>query len=199
MIKTFMIAIISTFSCLANASTVDTLFHKANDPVGGNPKGSVTLVEFFDYQCSHCANMVTAINDVIKKNPNLRVVFKELPIRGPMSEYAARAALAANKQGQYMAFNHALFDNSGDLTESSITDIAKKLGLNMTQFNADMNSKAITDQIQGNLKFAEFLGIPGTPALFIGKSDASDISNIQYIPGEINETALQNAINQAAK
>jgi protein-disulfide isomerase len=90
-----------------NAFAAGGLLYRAGDPIAGNPKGKVTLVEFFDYQCGHCIDMAPVIGEIIKANPNVRVIFKEFPIRGPVSDYAARAALAANKQGKYYQFSHA--------------------------------------------------------------------------------------------
>ncbi len=68
---------------------VQSLFRNAKDPIAGNPNGTVTIVEFFDYQCSHCVDMAPVLMEAIKTAPNLRIVFKEFPIRGPMSEFAS--------------------------------------------------------------------------------------------------------------
>lgn len=181
------------------ADTVSDLFHNPNDPVAGNPKGSITVVEFFDYQCMHCANMAPILDAIIHSNSNVRIVFKELPIRGPISEFAARAALAAAKQGKYYQLNHALFTTERDLTEASILDIAKEQGLNISQLKQDMNSKSVQKIIQDNVAFANFLGIPGTPAIFIGKTDATSVSTIQFVPGEIGQQDLQSAIASASQ
>src|SRR5689334_12549783 len=92
------LGLLCLFSFAVKAESVNALFHQNSDPVAGNPKGKVTVVEFFDYQCSHCMTMAPVIEAIIKNNPNVRVVFKDFPIRGPVSEFAAKAALAANKQ-----------------------------------------------------------------------------------------------------
>src|SRR5437016_13285903 len=90
----------------ASADSLSALFRQSNDPVAGDPKGKVTVVEFFDYQCSHCADMPPVTAEIIRTNPHVRFGFKDLPIRGPLSQYAAQAALAANRLGKYLAFNH---------------------------------------------------------------------------------------------
>ena len=64
------------------------LFKQDNDPTAGNPKGIVTIVEFFDYQCPHCVDMAPVTEAIIKANSNVRYVFKEFPIRGPVSDFA---------------------------------------------------------------------------------------------------------------
>ena len=112
----------------------EVLFHQAGDPMAGNANGKVTVVEFFDYQCSHCVDMAPVIDSLIKADPNVRVVFKEFPIRGPLSEYAAKAALAASAQGKYFEFHKALMDQISQkqpLTEDSVLKAAQKVGLNI--------------------------------------------------------------------
>lgn len=83
-----------------------------NLSVAGNPKGNVTLVEFFDYQCGHCIKMKPIVNNLIKNDPNLRVVYREFPIFGKSSEMASRVALAAALQGKYLSVQEGLFGSS---------------------------------------------------------------------------------------
>lgn len=171
-----------------------SLFHQANDPFTGNPNGKITVVEFFDYQCPHCVDMAPVIEGIVKANPDVRIVFKEFPIRGPLSEYAARAALAANMQGKYFVFSHALLLNKEPLSQAKILEIAKNVGLNVEQMKQDMTSKKVDDQLKANVKLAQDLKLFGTPAFFIGKTDSTDI---QYIPGQMNQTQLQQVIDKA--
>jgi protein-disulfide isomerase len=89
----------ATEAIKANATT---LFNDPSSPTAGNKTGPVTLVEFFDYQCVHCAKMHPITLQLLKANPNIKVIYKEFPIFGKESEYAAAAALAANKQGKYV-------------------------------------------------------------------------------------------------
>lgn len=177
----------------------NALFHQSNDPVAGNPKGKVTLVEFFDYQCPHCIDMAPVVDAVIKANPDLRVVYKEFPIRGPVSDFAARAALAANKQGKYVTFSHAVLAAPQPLTQDTVLTIAKNTGLDVDKLKKDMDSKEIKDQLQATIKLAQDLKLFGTPALFVGKTNASGKEMINYIPGQVDQTQLQNLIDQANK
>lgn len=203
MLKKYLASLLFSFTLLftlaANADTAANLLRTNNDPVAGNPKGKITIVEFFDYQCSHCVSMSRVIQDIIKQNPSVRVVFKDFPIRGPLSDYAARAALAANKQGKYYEFNHALFSTSFSLNEDTITEIAKNVGLSIPQFKKDLNSDAINKQISNNDKLARELNINGTPALFIGKTDAKNTADLNFVMGEMSQSELQEAIDNAAK
>ncbi|VVC76741.1 Thiol:disulfide interchange protein DsbA [Aquicella siphonis] len=196
-LKYLMFAFGLLFSLNASADVVKSLFHHEQDPVAGNPKGSVTVVEFFDYQCSHCINMAPVISAIIKANPKVRIVFKEYPIRGPMSEIAARAALAANMQGKYYEFNHALMTTSLAMNENNILDIAKSMGLNVKKLKKDMNSSTVTNVIQANYALARELNLTGTPAFFVGKTNAKDSKNLNFTLGEMSQTELQDAINHA--
>lgn len=177
------------------SSFANALFHQANDPVAGNPNGTITIAEFFDYQCPHCIDMAPVIADILKANPDVRVVFKEFPIRGPVSDFAARAALAANKQGKYYDFSHALLMQKQPLSEASILETAKSVGLNVDELKKDMNDKAVTDQLKNNMKLAQELKLFGTPAFFIGKTE--NPKTINYVPGQMDQKQLQDAIDKA--
>jgi protein-disulfide isomerase len=185
------------FSITTYASTLDSLFRKPGDPVVGNRNAKVTIVEFFDYQCSHCVNMAPVISSILRSNSNLRVVFKEFPIRGPQSELAASAALAANKQGKYYVFSHALLNTNQSLNEKNILEIAKSVGLNTVQLKKDMNSASVKAQLQANYNLARTLGINGTPAFIIGRTNATSNKDVSFVLGEMSASELQSAINKA--
>jgi protein-disulfide isomerase len=190
----FLFSFIFLFPLSVNAQTVSELFHNGNDPVGGNPNGSITVVEFFDYECGHCSNMEPVMSRIINNNPSVRVVYKDYPVLGQTSLMAARAAIAAKKQGAYMAYHQALFASS-DLNSGTMIRIAKNLGLNTSKFESDMNSSATTAQLRANAKLAKQLGIPGTPAFYIGRTDATSMGSVQGIIGEASQSELQRAID----
>lgn len=192
----FAIGLLFSLSFAAHAEAVTSLFHHAGDPVAGNPNGNITVVEFFDYQCGHCVSMAPVMQTIIKSNPNVRVVFKEFPIRGPMSELASRAALAANKQGKYYQFSHALLSANQPLTEEMIFSFAKSAGLDIAKLKSDMHSSTITNELHANANLAQELNINGTPAFFIGKTNARSASGITFVLGEMSQTELQDAINK---
>ncbi|MBX3708248.1 MAG: DsbA family protein [Gammaproteobacteria bacterium] len=197
-IKYVLLAFSLLIAFSVNAEAVNTLLHNPGDPIAGNPKGKVTVVEFFDYQCSHCMNMAPVIKTIIKTNPNVRIVYKDFPIRGPMSLYAARAALAANKQGKYYNFNHAMLITRLPLNEDNILDIAKSVGLNVTQLKKDMNSHRVNKILQTNYDLARTLNLNGTPAFFISKSNAKSSKDLNFVLGEMSSSELQDAINKAS-
>lgn len=197
----FSMGLFFFLSTISSAQQENALFHDANDPTAGNPNGTVTVVEFFDYQCSHCIAMAPIIKAIIKANPNVRIVFKEFPIRGPISTFAARAALAANMQdkSKYYQFNHELLIASQPLTQTSIFAIAKRVGLNVEKLKKDMNSDAVSEQLKTNFKLAQDLSVSGTPAFFIGKTDAKENKDVEFILGEMSQTELQTSIDQSSK
>jgi protein-disulfide isomerase len=203
MFKTSFVRIATLFLCILSlsihAQSIPQLFNNLGDPILGNPKGSVTLVEFFDYECSHCIDMAPVVSAVIKANPNLRVVMKNLPLRGPMAELAGRVALVAKNQGKFNEVNHALFAADQPLTEESIMQIAKKAGLNMQKLKNDLNSTAIDNQLQSNMNEARELQIPGTPAFLVGKTNANKLDAVEQILGSVSQSRLQEAIDAAGR
>jgi protein-disulfide isomerase len=126
----------------------------------------------------------------------VRVIYKEFPIRGPISNFAARAALAAVKQGKYNEFSHALLASNQPLTNDTILTIAKNTGLDVDKLKKDMSDQSIDMQIKNNTKLAQDLKLFGTPAFFIGKTGGGSIS---YIPGQMNQAQLQDEIDKAGK
>jgi protein-disulfide isomerase len=182
---------------------VQPLFHTATDPVAGNPQGKITVVEFFDYQCPHCVDMTPVIEGLIKNNPNVKVVFKEFPIRGPISDLASRAALAAKEQGKYFELHKAMMESKQEpLTEEAIYNLAKTVGLDVAKLKVAMKSSNVDQQLKANYKLAEQLQLIGTPAFFIAKSDvtpASSSNAILFIPGQVDANQLNQAIDKISK
>lgn len=178
----------------------DRIFRQSADPIAGNPKGTVTLVEFSDYQCPHCIDMSPVVDNLIKKNSNLRVVLKEFPIRGPMSETSAKAALAAQKQGKYYEFRNALMQSKTEpLTEESIFKIAQSIGLDVNKLKTDMKDTSVAQQIKDNYKLAQDLQLIYTPVFFVAKTNVNANSGpnaVIFIPGGVGEEQLNEAITK---
>ena len=182
---------------------IDALFGPGNALIGGNPKGTTTLVEFFDYQCMHCRDMATTIEDLTKSHPDLRVVFKDFPIYGPASMAAVSATFAANKQNKYYEFHNALLTSGEPLTQKTILSIAKKQGLNTDLLQKDMRSQdaALKSMITDNFKLVQALGLIGTPAFVLAKTDIVNDPKlpIEFFPGAVPKEALDNAINKLSQ
>lgn len=172
------------------------LFENAKSPVGGNESGKIYLVEFFDYQCSHCKEMEPIVEGVLKNNNDIRVIYKELPIFGGNSEYAAKAALASAKQGKYEQFHRALYASKDPLTSDNVLKIAKSVGIDTDQLNKDMQDPAMDQQIKENFALAEKLRLVGTPTFVIANPDLTVFS---FIPGATTKEDLEARINQLSK
>jgi protein-disulfide isomerase len=170
------------------------LFYQSTDPMAGNPKGKVTIVEFFDYQCPHCIDMTPVLDKLIASNSEVRLVFKDYPIRGDMSEMAARAALAAQRQGKYFEFHKALMASKKEpLTETIIYAIAKTVNLDVDKLKMDMKDKPVAQQIKANYQLAKNLQLLFTPAFFITSSKSKAV---MFIPGQITEAQLAEVIKK---
>ena len=169
--------------------------------VAGNLKAPVTIVEFFDYQCIHCKKMAPVISDLLKKNANVKVVYKEFPIFGKSSEVASKAALAAAMQGKYMALHEALIKQDGRLNEQTIMDAAKSAGLNMDKLKTDMDSKTVADELEANRKLAENLHLMGTPAFIVAATADGKLKSgttPTFIPGAASAETLTDLVKKAS-
>ena len=107
---------------------IEAINNDPNTPVIGNPEGTINLVEFFDFSCGYCHKVYPALKNIIAKNPNVKVMAKSLAFVSPVSDYAARAALAAGEQGKYAEMYTALFETQGRLTEESVNAEARRTG-----------------------------------------------------------------------
>jgi protein-disulfide isomerase len=145
----------------------DALERDPNAPVLGNPDGDVTIVEFFDYNCPYCNRVATNVKSLIEADGNIRLVYREWPILSEGSIYAARAALASQKQGKYAAFHWTLM-SLPRADENSVQFAAKKLGLDVDMLLADMNSPEIDAHIERSSELSSALGFNGTPSFVIG-------------------------------
>ena len=166
----------------------DELLNDPASPVGGNPDGDVTLVEFFDYQCPYCKTIFPSIQALLAEDRNLRYVFKEFPILGRASVFAARAALAARRQGKYLEFHTALMPARGKLTETRVMRLAEKVGLDVDRLRRDMADGTVDAMIRRNLELADGLGIFSTPVFIIGDTQ---------IPGAVEIDTLKVLIARA--
>lgn len=168
----------------ANAAEI---FRSPADLVAGNPQGSVTMVEFFDYNCAWCKKGVAEVLKLIDADKDLRFVLKEFPIFGEDSEYAARAALASQAQGKYWPFHLAMLQHEGKVSKEAVDEIAAVQGLDMARLKADMDAPAIADTIAGNQALARTLAITGTPAFVV---------DTKVIPGYLPHDGLLAAVKE---
>lgn len=148
-------------------SSAKQIFHSPADYVAGNPKGDVTMVEFFDYNCGWCKKGFPEVMSLIDKDPNLRFVLKEFPIFGGDSDYAAMAAIAAKKQNKYWELHKAMFMHEGKVTKAVVDELATKHGLDLAKLKADMKDPSVAQELAENHELASALNINGTPGFII--------------------------------
>lgn len=148
----------------------------------------VNVVEFFDYNCPYCRQSLGATEDIQKK-PGVRFVFKEFPILGEGSVYAAKAAIASIKQGddKYVAFHNAMMSYPGRIEEMSVLAVAAKVGLDVDKLKKDMADPKVQETIDRNIALARTIGVTGTPAFIVGD---------ELIPGAVDFPYLSKMVDE---
>ena len=171
-------------------ANANLLFNSPDEVVLGNPKGNVTFVEFFDYNCAYCKHAMGDMLTLLKTDPKLRVVLKEFPVLGPGSVEAARVAVAVRMQApqKYLAFHTKLLGERGRADGARALAVAQELGLDMDRLRKDMKSPEVDKTLKQDFKLAEELGLNGTPSYVIGNN---------VIEGAIGLKGLEEQINTA--
>ena len=166
---------------------MDAIVNAEGVGVIGNPEGEITIVEFFDFSCHFCHRLYPALMSVVANNPDVKVVLREMTFLAPVSEYAARAALAAGEQGKYAAVYSALMENNGPLTEAKVDELAVKGGVDLEKMKANMNSEKISNMLNETSELAQKLQINGVPTMII---------NGQIVQ-TLDEKVIQDQVDQA--
>ena len=173
----------------AIADNAAALFSSPHQVTLGNPHGDVTLVEFFDYSCGFCKRALPDMLTLIKDDPNLKIVLKELPILGTGSAEAARIAVAVRMQdpeGQkYLAFHQELLGGGGPASKEKALAAAKNQGLDMARLEQDAASDEVSATLGEDVRLASAMGINGTPGYVVGD---------KVVLGAVGITALKERI-----
>ena len=165
------------------AQSADELYNNENDGFLGNPEGKVVLVEFFDFSCGYCHRIYPVLKNVVAKNADLKLVVKPLAFLSPMSQYAAKAALAAKEQGKFAEVYTAIFEIEGPLTEAKIDEASVLAGADLEQLKKDMESEKVNNALSDVSALASKIRINGVPTL--------------VLDGEIIQTLDENVLQQA--
>jgi protein-disulfide isomerase len=165
----------------------DALLADPMSPVVGDPNGKVTVVEFFDYNCTYCRAAGPMVTELLQKKPDVRFVYKEFPTLAASSRFAAQAALAARHQSPelYTAFHDRLMKAKGQLDENAVVQIAREAGVDVDRMRADMEDPAISKSIDGNIELARAIGVTGTPTFIIGDAMLGGLKPLQQIESAI--------------
>lgn len=162
------------------------IFDDPDNVVLGNPKGDVTLVEMFDYNCGFCRAALPDLAQLLQEDKNLRVELKQFPILSAGSVDAARVGLQVAKSGKdYWTFHQALYTSRGEVTADTALNEARALGLDADKLRADMQAPAISSALQKSYALAKALNVTGTPTYIIGDT---------IIPGAVPIDDLRTAI-----
>ena len=140
-----------------------------NSAIKGNPKASITLVEFSDFQCPFCKRGADTMAELLKAYPNdVKLIFKHYPLPfHDKAKPASIAALAAGEQGKFWEMHDLLFSNQQSLTEEQFVKFAGDLKLDVKKFQADLKNPKLAAQIDADMKLAQELGVQGTPGFFV--------------------------------
>ena len=153
----------------------------------GNPKGDITIVEYFDYRCPYCKKVNPVLQKVVRDDGHIRLVFKDWPVFGDVSVYAARLGLAAKYQNKYAQAHEALISMKEKLSEENVQMTLAQAGIDVDRAQRDLaaNQKAIDAILARNHAQAVALEFQGTPAFIIGKF---------RVPGALDEANFKQAI-----
>ncbi|QPF85681.1 DsbA family protein [Bradyrhizobium genosp. L] len=161
-------------------------------PVVGNPKGDITIVEWFDYNCPYCRKLEPELRQVIQDDGKVRLVQKDWPILGPVSKVAARMAQAAKYQNKFHEAHDAMMGVNSRITEPRIAELLSGAGLDMDRLKKDLdaNAQAIDAVLARNNDQAEAFGFNGTPSFIVGK---------YRVPGVLSMDQFEQVIADARK
>lgn len=171
----------------ALAKYADEINSSANAPFVGPEDAKVTVVEFFDFSCGYCKRLAPAMEKVMADNKDVKFVFKPLSFVAAVSNYQAKGALAAYKQGKFIEFYKAVLEYKDRMTETAVDEIAKKLGLDMEKFKTDLVSEEVNKNLGELSILAQRVRINGVPAVLINGEHIQTLSSDD----------LQEAINNA--
>ena len=152
------------------------------DPVAGNPFGDVTIIEFYDTRCPYCRRMLPTLAELLRADPKIKLVLKDMPILGNASQLESRALLAVQKQGGYSRMQDPIMTATAPSSRDSLRAMADGLGLDGNRMLRDMDDPVIKARLQNNLELAKQIGIDGTPAFIIGThllSGATELKELQ--------------------
>ena len=168
----------------------ESILRDPNIPAEGNPKGDITIVEYFDYRCPYCKKVNSVLQQVVQDDGHVRLVFKDWPVFGDVSIYAARLGLAAKYQNKYAQAHEALISVKEKLSEQNVQTTLAQAGIDVDRAQRDLaaNQKEIDAILARNHEQATGLGFEGTPAFIIGHF---------RVPGALDEANFKKAIADA--
>ncbi|MFC2952916.1 DsbA family protein [Marinicaulis aureus] len=181
----------------AARENISLLLDPATSHVAGKKPESakVAVIELYDYHCGYCKTAAGLVKDVVKKDADVKIVFRELPILREESAYAAEMALAARDNDKFLDFHFDMLGSSGVLTKERVDGLARKHGLDVKKMNAEIDSGSIPDMIEANHLLAQEMGVDGTPAFIVASTNGAFVD----VMVGWSEENLRAMINEAKK
>lgn len=168
------------------------LFTSTLDGRLGSPKANTTVMIINDYQCGYCRKAMTALNKVMTANSNINIEVKHLPILGPDSVLAAKAAMLAEDLGKFKAADNLLLDMPKPMNKGNIIKAFSKIGISKDRLEAAWTDKKYEEAIQENYRVAQKLGVQGTPVIIVTNKD---YSKVDFVENFLDEKGLQKTLN----
>ncbi len=169
----------------------DAIERQTFSPVLGNPKGDITLTEFFDYHCPICREIPPLLKQLISEDKGLRIVLREWPVLRPESEAVARISLASLKQSKYWQFHYGMFTGNTPPSERAALQLAEQIGLDMTRLKRDMQGQDVTDHINQSLDLGDHMGLTGTPTFIAGNDGRFGRQSVQELQALIKSARTE--------
>jgi protein-disulfide isomerase len=184
----------------ANKNTLSpqSILHDPQIPGEGNPNGDLTLVEYFDYQCSPCKQVNPLLHQIVREDGNIRLVFKDWPIFGAISIYAAQLGLATKYQDKFSEAHDALISIQGKLSEQIVLEALTHVGINISRAQRDLSIHQIEINaiLARNQEQATALGFKGTPAFLIEEFRVPAVFNTKYFKNFIADARLARPLGE---
>ena len=162
------------------------LFYSPNDGVVGNPQGKTSLLILSDYRCGYCSKARAILDEVIKENDDLRVVVKQLPILGPESKYAAKAATLAQQKNLFTTFDSKLSALEKPITVEKVNTAMRQSGLKEKDITAQKDN--LDAVIRETYVHAQNLAVQGAPVLIVANSN---LTKVEFIENTMDKKAIQ--------
>ena len=177
----------------AVADKAPLIFNSPRQAVLGNPKGKVTLVEFFDYNCGFCKKTLDDMTRLVRDEPDMRLVIKDFPVLGPGSVEAAEIATALRAQfkgDKYWQFHQRLLATRGQVGKAQALSVAKDMGADMDRLAKDVADPATHASINEVMEIADKLQLTGTPSFVVGK---------EIVVGAVGYDELKKSVDNVGK
>ncbi len=182
---------IETFQRKSVIEEQANLLNSPLTPSSGHTNSVVTLIEFYDYQCSPCKANYPELEEMRASETDVRIIYGQLPIFGSQSILAARAAIAAHRQGLFDAYHTALMTTDTPLNIDLIFAMSAEVGLNLKKLQVDMRDPQVIQYLEEMRLLAESLNVTGTPTYIVGGAILRGGTTVEELKEELQRYRAQ--------